>query len=96
MYLHCNFCSCVKEEESDPDWATKLSIPSQFSVETMSSIKSGVPTRKARDEVINSLATLIMVHTMRPTSNDYNTVCKRLIEKHTALKDNIGSGYVSC
>lgn len=63
-------------------------------METMSSIKSGVPTRKARDEVINSLATLIMVHTLRPSPDDYSAVCKKLIQKHPILKDNIGSGYV--
>ena len=77
------------------DWAGKLAIPSRFSVETNTALTSGVLTRKARDEIVNSLSTLILVHTMHPTADDYNTVCTKLIKKHPILKDHIGSGYVS-
>ena len=52
-------------------------------------------SQKARDEIVNSLSTLILVHTIRPTSEDYNTVCSRLVKKHAVLKDHIGSGFVS-
>ena len=76
------------------DWAEKLVIPSRFSVGTSAALKSGVPTRKARDEIVNSLSTLILVHTIRPTSDDYNIICKKLVEKHPILKDHVGSGYV--
>ena len=57
-------------------------------------ISSGVPTRKARDEIVNALSTLIMVHTIRPSSEDYTIICKKLVEKHPTLKDSLGSGYV--
>lgn len=44
---------------------------------------------------MNSLSTLVLVHTMHPTSDDYNILCSRLVKKHAVLKDHIGSGYVS-
>lgn len=44
---------------------------------------------------MNALSTLILVYTINPTSNDYNVVCKKLIDKYPALKDSIGNGYVS-
>ena len=82
-------------QPSQTDWAGKISIPSRFSVETNTALTSGVLTSKARDEIVKSLSTLMLVHTMHPTSDDYNTVCSRLIKKHPVLKDHIGSGYVS-
>ena len=77
------------------NWAEKLAIPKRFSVVTNEAMKSGVLTPKVRDEIVQSMSTLIMVHTIRPTSNDYNTVCLRLIKTHPILKDRIDSGYVS-
>ena len=69
-------------------------IPTRFSVDTMTVLKEGVLTSKARDEIITSLSTLIMVHTMRPTPDDYTTVCRRLVEKHPRLKDRTSPHYV--
>ena len=76
-------------------WAEKLMIPRRFSVVTNEAMKSGVLTPKAWDEIVNSMATLIMVHTIWPTSNDYNTECLRLIKTHPILKDGADNGYVS-
>ena len=76
------------------DWTKQVTIPTRFSAETTSALKNKVPTQKARDEIINALATLILVHTLRPTSDDYNMVCQRLVNKHPSLKDASGSGYV--
>ena len=77
------------------NWAEKIVIPKRFSVVTNEALKSGVLTPKARDEIVHSLATLMMVHTIRPTPDDYNTVCLRLIKTHSILKDKVDSGYVS-
>ena len=77
------------------DWAEKLIIPKRFSSITNEAMKSGALTPKARDEIVHSLATLIMVHTVRPTSTDYNLVCSRLVKTHPILKDRLDSGYVS-
>ena len=65
------------------NWAEKLVVPTRFSSNTMTAMKEGVLTSKARDEIMTSLSTLIMVHTMRPTPDDYTTVCRRLVEKHS-------------
>ena len=70
-------------------------IPSRFSAETNALLKTGMPTRRSRDEIVNALATLILVHTIRPTPNDYNIICKKLVDKHPVLRDHIGSGFVS-
>ena len=38
----------------------------------------------------------MMIHTRTPSSDQYNTVCRKLIETYPILKDEIGStGYVS-
>ena len=76
------------------DWAEQIVIPSRFSAETTSILESGVLKPKARDEIVNTLSTLIVVHTIKPTTNDYNTICSRLIKKRPVLKDHIGTGYV--
>lgn len=70
-------------------------IPKRFSTETTTAIKSGKLNNKVRDEVINSLATLMMVYTIKPTPNDYNTICSRLIQTYPVLKDDADRGYVS-
>ena len=72
------------------DWAKQVSIPTRFSAETTSALKNKVTTQKARDEIIN----VLLVHTLRPTSDDYNMVCQRFVNKHPSLKDASGSGYV--
>ena len=87
--------STESSKATQVDWAEKIIIPTRFSAETSAALQSGVLFQKARDEIVNSLSTLILVHNIRPTSDDYNTVCNRLIKKHTVLKDHIGSGFVS-
>ena len=46
-------------------------------------------------EIHNALATLILVHTSRPDSNDRDIICRRLVTEFPALKDSSHSGYVS-
>lgn len=47
-----------------------------------------------RDEIVNPLSTLMMVHTLTPTPEDYNTVCAKLIMAYPVLKDTCDNGYV--
>jgi len=70
-------------------------MPKRFSLVTNEAIKSGALTPRARDEIIHSLTTLIMVHTINPISDDYNTVCTRLVKTYPTLKDQVDGGYVS-
>ena len=77
------------------DWAEKLKIPLRFSMETTAVLKSGVPTRKPEMKSLVLFPLFMLVNTFRPTSEDYNIICKKLIDKHPGLKDSVGSGYVS-
>ena len=53
-------------------------------------------TSKARHEIVQVLRTLMMMHTVYPTSEQYVTVCKELIAKFPKLADEVGTnGFVS-
>ena len=90
-----NIHACLRLCDPATDWARELIIPVRFSAETHKAIEIGVLTRKARVEINSSLATLMMVYTIRPTPDDMHTVCRRLVQKYPTLKDNSPSGYVS-
>jgi len=86
---------CIHSKTCPADWVDKIQIPTRFSLETTETLRLGVPTKKARDEIVNSLSTLIMVYTMNPTSKDLNAVCQKLINKHPVLTDHVRGSYVS-
>ena len=48
-----------------------------------------------RTEIISSVAWEIWRYTQYPSSEDYTTVCKLLVQKYPVLKDTIGNGFVS-
>ena len=52
-------------------------------------------TRAIRCEIISSVATLVMVHTMYPTPEEYTVIASNLISVHPILADKFGCGYVS-
>ena len=81
-----------RSEEPPPDWAKHLTLPSRFS---SGAIESGILTKRARVEIHNSMVTLMLVHTSRPTSIDRDIVCRRLVQKYPTLKDSSDTGYVS-
>ena len=56
--------------------AEKMLIPTRFSIDTMTTLKQGVLRSNVQDQITTSLSTLIMVHTIRPTTDDYTTVCR--------------------
>lgn len=64
----------------DKSHAEKLVIPTRSSAEKATAVKTGVLKRRHRDEIINSLSTLILVHTSCPNPDDYTKVCRRLVE----------------
>ena len=76
------------------DWAEGLALPTRFSTPTTKAIETGVLTKSARVEIVHSVATLMLMHTSRPTPHDLDTV-SRLIEKHPKLRDTVDKGYVS-
>lgn len=80
------------------DWHFKFSIPElrSFSHHVKDAVTTGVITARARKEIIQVLRTYITAHTIRPTSEQYTTVCRKLVEKYPSIKDTKGTTkYVS-
>ena len=65
-------------ETSHENWAEKFIIQTRLSKETRDTMKNKMITRKVRDEIIDALSTLILVHTIRPTPTDCEMVCRKL------------------
>lgn len=66
-----------------------------FSGTVQRAIETGVVIAKARQEIVQMLRTLMLQHTKYPTSDQYTTVCQKLIIKYPKLRDTIGSnGFV--
>ena len=81
--------------EQKLDWADRLVLPTRFSTPTTKAIESGVLTKNSRVEIVDSLATFMLIHTSRPTPQDFTTISRRLIEKYPKLRDAVDNGYVS-
>ena len=69
-------------------------LPTRFSTPTMKAIETGILTKIARVEIVDSLATFMLVYTSRPTPHDFTTISRRLIEKYPILRDKVDNGYV--
>jgi hypothetical protein len=73
----CNkdVCEINHGEPSSPggpklDWAEGLALQTKFSTPTTKAIETGVLTKSARVEIVHSVATLMLMHTSRPTPHD--------------------------
>lgn len=68
-----------------------------FSATVQNAIESGTILSKARQEIVQTLRTLMLQYTKYPSSEQYTDICQKLIKKYPKLRDTIGSnGYVSC
>lgn len=79
-------------------WHLSFNIPKNFSVRTMAALSSGdkmAITSAVRCEIVSALATMVMVHTMYPTPEQYSFVCQKLVKEYEILHDGFGCGYVS-
>ena len=56
------------------DWAETLAPPTRFSTPTNNAIETGIVTKPARVEIIDSLATFMLVYTSRPSPKDLDTI----------------------
>ena len=61
----------------------------------MATLSEETITEKARVEMIIALAIQAHQHTDYPTSEEYTTACRKLIERYPFLKDEVGNGIVS-
>ena len=86
--------ACSRAAEPDSSWLSKFNIP-QFSKKTQECIKKCHITKGIRTEIISSIAWEVWRYTQYPSSEEYNAVCKLLIQKYPVLKDTIGNGFVS-
>ena len=68
-------------------------LPTHFSTPTMKAIETGILSKKAGVEIMDSLATFMLVHTSQPTPHDLTTISRRLIEKYPILRDKVYNGY---
>ena len=67
-----------------------------FSHHVQNAVTTGIITGKARREIIQVLRTYMTAHTIYLTSEQYKTVCSKLISKYPKLKDTEGkTKYVS-
>ncbi len=79
-------------------WLDTFQMPKQFSLKTMSVLKNNVKlevTEAIKREVISSIATLVMVHTIHPSPEERTALAQRLVNTYPILKDSLGCGYVS-
>ena len=79
-------------------WHTTFVVPEKhtFSGCVQRAISSGVIQAKARQEIVQTLRTYMLQHTLYPTSEEYTAVCQKLIVTYPNLQDTIGSnGFVS-
>ena len=66
----------------------KYKLPARFS--------DGVITKTVRSEIITVIALGMWQITTQPTSEEYTSICRALVQKFPVLKDTHGNGYVSC
>ena len=64
-----------------PSWIGSFKIPEKFSRATMKVLSEEIITDKARIEIISAIALQAYQHTTYPTSEEYNTMCRMLIER---------------
>ena len=93
-------CSTHAEALDTPgltEWHLQFAIPQlrSFSQHVKNAVDTGIITGRARREIIQVLRTYMTAHTLYPTSEQYKTVCKKLITKFPRLKDTEGTHYVS-
>lgn len=81
----------------DDNWHLSFKIPSlsAFSERTIDAIRTGAITKAVRTEIVQTITTLISVHTKRPTSKQYTHICKELVKAYPKLEDDASIEYVS-
>lgn len=79
------------------NWHLSFQIPPKhtFSGVVQKAIETGVVCAKARWDIVQTLRTLILQHTRYPSSEEYTTISRKLIEKFPKLHDGGTSGFVS-
>ena len=91
--------SADKGELSSPPSSDieSVKIPSKWRDDTLASITEKQLTPAARKEIVQTLVTLVISRFgSNPSTSQFETVARRLILKYPFMRDDIGTGYVSC
>lgn len=72
-----------------------MQIPTRFSKRKMKAIDKTKMTKNARVEIVDSLYTRMLQHADYPSSHQYTTAVRRLVETYPNLKDKTDTGFVS-
>ena len=81
--------STLAPNSTNVEWHLNFMIPPETSFTScvQQAIKTGVITAKARREIISVLRTYVVSNKVYPTSDQYNTVCRKLVSKFPNLMD---------
>jgi len=81
---------------NDPEWHLNFEIPElcTFSSFVKEAVKTGIVSSRARREITQVLRTYIIAYTVHPTSEQYTTVCRKLVSKYPALEDTQGNSRI--
>lgn len=88
----------LDEPALNRSWHLQFEIPdlNNFSGIVKEAVRTGVITGQARREIIQVLRTYMTKHTTQPSSEQYVTVCQKLVLKYPSLQDTEGkSNFVS-
>lgn len=89
-------CRTSSTHQTSPiNWARTIAIPTRFSPSTMKCVKEKHLTKKSRLEIVNAVYSRMIDYAEYPTSEQYTTVCWRMIEQFEELRDKARSGIVS-
>ena len=82
-----------RSSNSNAEWHTSFTTPEfkNFLHFVQRAVATGLVTGRARREIVLVLRTFISAHTMFPKSEQYTTVCRKLISKYASLQDKEGS-----
>ena len=97
-HAHTRNIEASSMEISSSEWHISFLIPELqiFSHHVKDAIATGIIPGRARREIIQVLRTYMTAHTIKPNSEQYNTICKKLILKYPKLSDTKGkTKYVS-
>ena len=78
------------------EWHLPFIIPElrTFSDHIKEVVSTGVVSSRAWREIIQVLRTYMTAYTVKPKSEQYKTVCKKLILKFPKLEDTEGKGIM--
>lgn len=78
-------------------WHVNFEIPDKYTFcgAVQDSIDTGTVCGRARRGIVQVLRTLIIQHTKYPSREEYNVICRKLIEKYPNLHDDSPNGFVS-